>query len=183
VRLSVIALVAACGSASNPSSPAPTGPVTADEVATPTEQAAAAPPTQAVTQAAASPPPSFPATCHEIAKDIEKLARQYPQLINFRAVDQKDCWISYEYKTHRSTSRGGWSAGVPQPDPDGVWFHIGVYDPNGPDAQAQIHTQPVVPNWWIGSRKVMYLILEGDKAKRAAPAITKILERHGMQTR
>ena len=178
MRLSVLALIAACGSASNPSSP----PVVAtDEVATPTEQAAA-PPTQAVTQAAA-PPAAFPATCHEIAKDIEKLARQYPQLINFRAVDQKDCWISYEYKTHRATTRGGWSSGVPHPDPDGVWFYIGVYDPSGPDAQAQIHTQPVVPNWWIGSRKVMYLILEGDKTKPAATAISKILERHGMQTR
>ena len=144
--------------------------VAADEVATPTELAAA-------------PPASFPSTCREIADDIEKLTRQYPQLTNFRAVDQKDCTIRYEYKTHRPTTRGGWSSGVPHPDADGIWFYIGIYDPNGPDAQSQIHTQPVVPNWWIGSRKVMYLILEGTQTKSASATIAKILERHGMQTR
>ena len=176
--------------------------VAADEVATPTEQSAppqqaAMPQQAALPQQAAMPQQavlpqqavrsvaksSFPATCKAIADDIEKMAREYPQLINFRAVDQRDCAISYGYKTHRATTRGGWSSGVPHPDPEGIWFYIGIYDPNGPDAQSQIHMQPVVPNWWIGSRKVMFLILEGDKATPAAGAIMKVLERHGLQTR
>lgn len=127
--------------------------------------------------------PAFPATCKAIAADIEKLARQYPQLINFRAVDQRECTITYRFNTHRATTRGGWSSGVPHPDPDGVWFYIGIYDPNGPEAHSQIHTQPIVSNWWLGSRKVMFLILEGEKTTRAAGALLKILERHGMQTR
>jgi hypothetical protein len=130
-----------------------------------------------------APSPSFPGTCRAIAADIEKLARQYPQLINFRAADQRACAISYGFKTHAAQSRGGWSSGVPHPDADGIWFYIGIYDPNGPEATAQIHMQPVVPNWWLGSRKVMFLILEGDRTTRAVGALTKILEHHGMQTR
>ena len=181
MRFSVIALLAACSSASNPSNAGPPA-VAADEVATPTEQAAAAPalPQQAVIPVAN---PSFPGTCNSIADDIEKVARQFPQLINFRAADQHDCTIRYQHKTHPPARTGGWSSGVPHPDADGIWFYIGIYDPNGPAAESQIHTQPVVPNWWIGTRKVMFLILEGDKTTPAAAAITKILERHGMQTR
>ena len=182
MRHCVLALLAACGSAASPSNGgAPS--VAADEVATPTEQAAAAPPTQAVSQGVRVSPPSFPATCDSIAEDIEKISRVYPQLINFRAVDQRDCAISYGHKTHKATTRGGWSSGVPHPDPDGIWFYIGIYDPNGPAASLQLHTQPVVANWWLGSRKVMFLILEGKQTKRAAGELMKILERYGMQTR
>jgi hypothetical protein len=178
VRSSVLVLLAACGSASNPSSPPA---VADDEVATPTEQAAApAMPQQAVIPVAN---PSFPGTCNSIAAGIEKIARQYSQLINFRAADQKGCTIRYQHRTHAPARTGGWSSGVPHPDADGVWFYIGIYDPNGPDAESQIHTQPVVPNWWIGPRKVMFLILEGEKTKPAAAAISKILERHGLVTR
>jgi hypothetical protein len=41
--------------------------------------------------------------------------------------------------------------GLPNPNPDGIWFHIGVWDPNDPaEANSQINTQPVMPPWWIG---------------------------------
>lgn len=177
MRSLLVVVVAACGSTATPS-----GPLQSDEVPTPTEQAATAP---AIPQQRAVIPVqvTFPATCTSIASDIEKLTRQYAQLANYRAVDQAECTIRFAHKTHRSTARGGWSAGVPQPDPDGIWFYIGIYDPRGPEAQAQIHMQPVVPDWWIGSRKVMFLILEGDKTTPAAGAIMKILERHGLVTR
>jgi hypothetical protein len=178
VRSVLVMVAAACGSTASPNQGAPA--VQADEVATPTEQAASAP---VMPQQAAVIPVTFPATCKSIAGDIEKLTRQFPQLTSYRAVDQHDCTIRYQHKTHKPTTRGGWSAGVPQPDADGIWFYIGVYDPNGPEAQSQIHTQPVVPNWWIGSRKVMFLILEGDKTTPAAGAIMKVLERHGLVTR
>lgn len=173
-------MLAACGSAAGPSNNAPA--VNADEVATPTEQAATAP---VIPQQRAVIPvrAKFPATCKSIADDIEKIARQYPQLANYRAVDQRECAIHYEHKTHEPTARGGWSAAVPAPDPDGIWFYIGIYDPDGPEASAQIHTQPAVPSWWLGERKVMFLILEGDKTTPAAGAIMKILERHGLVTR
>ena len=158
--------------------------VAADEVATPTEQGAAP---QAIPQQATAvpqgPTPSFPSTCNAIADDIERITRQYPQLMGFRASDQRDCTIRFEHKTHRASRTGGWAAGVPHPDADGIWFYIGIYDPNGPAAELQIHTQPGTPNWWIGSRKVMFLILEGEKTTRAAAAIMTILERHGLVTR
>lgn len=160
----------------------------ADEVPTPTETAPvqqAAMPQQAIAgpRTTTAARPTFPATCNAIARDIEKLTKQYAQLANYRAVDQRDCKISYGYRTHRPTTRGGWSSAVPAPDPDGIWFYIGIYDPNGPDAMSQIHTQPVVPNWWLGARKVMFLIREGDRTTKAAGAIMKVLEKHGLETR
>jgi hypothetical protein len=160
--------VVGCGSASNPSNAGPPA-VAADEVATPTETAPAA----AV---------SFPATCRAIASDLETLTRQFPQLANYRAVDQEDCHVSYKHKTHRSTARGGWSAGVPHPDDDGIFLYIGIWDPNGSDMR-QIDTQPFTGDRWIGDRRVTYLILEGKKVTSADAAITKILERHGMTMR
>jgi hypothetical protein len=168
----------ACGGTASPN-----GPLQSDEVPTPTEQAATAPVIPQQRAVIPVAPASFPATCKSIAGDIEKLTRQFSQLANYRAVDQKDCTIRFKHKTHAATTRGGWSAGVPNPDADGIWFYIGIYDPNGPEAQSQIHTQPVVPDWWIGSRKVMFLILEGDKTTPAAGAIMKVLERHGLVTR
>jgi hypothetical protein len=127
-------------------------------------------------------PKPWPATCRAIADDIERIRSEYPQLVEFRAATalRGDCTMSYEHHTHRATTRGGWSAGVPHPDPDGIWFYIGIYDPAGPEAMSQIHTQPVVPDWWIRDRKVMVLVLEGDQTKRAGQALLAILQRHGM---
>lgn len=127
----------------------------------------------------------YPGTCRAIADDIERLRTQYPQLVDFRIVDalRPNCTISYGWHTHRPTTRGGWTSGVPEPDPDGIWFYIGVYDPNGPDAQSQIHTQPMVPNWWIGERRVMFLLREGDQAKKVGGELMKVLAKHGMVTK
>jgi len=131
------------------------------------------------------PVQDYAATCRAIADDIERIRGGYAQFVEFRAsaARQSDCTMSYAFHTHKPTSRGGWSSAVPQPDPDGIWFYLGVYDPNGPDAMSQINTQPMVPNWWIGDRRVMFLILEGERTKLAADAILAILHRHGMITK
>lgn len=84
--------------------------------------------------------------CAEIARDIAALKPRYPQLSAFDAngviVGHGECWINYAYRTHRATHRGGWMAQVPNPDPDGVWFHIAIWDPEGPGRMSQINTQP-----------------------------------------
>ncbi len=127
---------------------------------------------------------SFTTTCAAIADDIETLTRQYPQLREYRAVDSKPCSISYGYHTHRADHAGGWSASVPNPDPDGVWFHIGVWDPKDPvESSSQINTQPVLPPWWIGDRRVTFLILEGTQTKPIGDALITVLRRHGMTER
>jgi hypothetical protein len=124
----------------------------------------------------------YPAICTAIADDIEQIARDYPQLADYdaRSARTAECTISYDYHTHRATKGGGWAAGVPNPDPDGVWFHIGVWDPSSPEATMQINTQPVLPSWWIGGRRVTFLSLEGEQVKPVSSALLAILKRHGM---
>jgi hypothetical protein len=175
--------LAACSSASNPSNGPPA--VAADEVPTPTETASAPqatpPPQQAVPQATPPPNVSFPQTCNEIARDLETLTRQFPQLVNYRAADQKDCHVSYEYKTLPPSGRGGgWSAGVPRPEAGGVFLYIGIWDPNAKDNR-QLDTQPMTGDWVIGDRRVTFILLEGDTVKSAGTAIRRLLERHGMR--
>ena len=115
-----------------------------------------------------------------IAEEIEALKNQYPQLISFKSainVDPENLSISYEYKTHKSKHRAGWTAGVPNPDDNGIWFYI---DFHSPDSQAQIHTQPVMPDLCIGEKKVAFLILEGKKTESLSELLYKILNHHGV---
>ena len=110
-----------------------------------------------------------------IAEDIEALKNQYPQLINFISainVDTVNLSISYEYKTHKSIQLAGWVAAVPNPDDDGIWFYI---DFHSPDSQAQIQTQPLMPDLCIGDKKVAFLILEGQKTQSIRENLNKIL--------
>jgi hypothetical protein len=125
--------------------------------------------------------PDAPETCAAIAADIEALRPRFPALVEYRAsaAQRSDCYISYGW--HTSPGHGaGWAGGVPNPDPDGVWFYIGIYDPAGPEAQSQINTQPVTPDWRLGSRKVTFLVLEGESGIGAA--IHDVLSRHGLRT-
>jgi hypothetical protein len=155
--LVIVILLAACGSAQSP-----TG--------TPREPGAG----EAI---------DYPTECKRIADELEVLDRQFPQMADYRSVDaHHDCRLSYEHHTHRSRRAGGWSAEVPNPDPDGVWFHIGLWDPNDPrEANAQINTQPMLPDWWIGERRVTFLILEGEHTKSVADAIIAVLKRHHLR--
>lgn len=114
-----------------------------------------------------------------VARDIEGFKGEYPQLEAFSAskqVDQEGLALSYDFRTHPSTHRGGWTAGVPNPDPDGLWFYIDIHSP---DSTAQIHTQPVVPMLCLGTDRVMLLILEGAETKTVGGELWKLLEKHG----
>ena len=131
-------------------------------------------------------PPASPdaaASCEAIATDIEGLRPRFPALVEYRAstAERRDCYISYGWHTHRG-SGAGWAGSVPNPDRDGVWFYIGIYDPAGPDAESQINTQPMTPDRRLGSRKVMFLVLEGEAAPGVGAAILDVLSRHGMRT-
>jgi hypothetical protein len=129
--------------------------------------------------------PTFPATCAAIAADLETLRPQFPALVEYRGdtAQKHACWIEYGWHTHRSTGTGGWTSGVPNPDRDGVWFYIGIYDPNGPEASSQINTQPMTPNWWLGDRKVMVLFLAGDDVHGLGEQVMVVLTKHGLVTR
>jgi hypothetical protein len=124
----------------------------------------------------------YPAICAAIAAEIEELGREYSQLAAYDANSARsDCTISYDYHTHDPPrGRGGWAGSVPEPDPDGIWFHIGVWDPRSSEATMQINTQPALPPWWIGDRRVTFLVLEGEQVKPVAAALVAILKRHGM---
>lgn len=115
-----------------------------------------------------------------IADEISTLKESYPQLAEFsttKNLQTESLTISYEYKTHEPKRRGGWTSGVPNPDPDGLWFYIDLHDPN---SIAQIHTQPVVQKGVVGEKEVMFLILEGEKTKPLSGKIWEILKNNGI---
>jgi hypothetical protein len=115
-----------------------------------------------------------------IAQGIEGLKGEFPQLKEFspeQAFDAERLTISYSYRTHRSDRRGGWTAGVPNPDEDGIWFYIDLHDP---DSQAQIHTQPVTVALCLGQKRAMFLILEGSQTKSVAGRISSLMSEHGI---
>jgi hypothetical protein len=114
-----------------------------------------------------------------IANDIMKLKKDYPQLADFNIKDNLHknlLEITYDYHTHKSKFRGGWSSCVPNPDDDGIWFYIDIHDR---DSMAQIHTQPVVPEFQIGNKVLFMLILEGKNTKPVSAELNKILRHYG----
>jgi len=126
---------------------------------------ATAAPTATAPAPAAVLPSSALATLQAIAADIEALAATCPQLADFhasKALRADDLSISYAFRTHRPTHHGGWTSGVPEPDPDGLWFYI---DLHAPDSRSQIDTQPAVPTLDVLGRKLMMLVLEGSAGR------------------
>lgn len=116
-------------------------------------------------------------TLRSIASDIEQLKNGYPQLQEYSAeknIDLERLVIEYSYKTHDSELRGGWTSGVPNPDPDGIWLYIDMHEPN---SAAQIHIQPEMPNLCYGDKRVAFLILEGAKTKTVKAEISRILSK------
>ncbi len=124
--------------------------------------------------------PQYEAVLRQITNDLSNLGNEYPQLRDFSArveFSPDRLSISYAYHTHEPGRRGGWTAAVPNPDDDGIWFYIDFHDPR---SQAQIHTQPVTAPLCLGSRKVSFLILEGKNTKPAGGKIRAILSKHGV---
>lgn len=121
----------------------------------------------------------------KVARDIEKLKSDFPQLEDFSVRKHFDSSLKrqpvpaivYSFHTHAARHAGGWTAGVPNPDDDGVWFYIDLHDP---DSTAQIHTQPVTMSLCLGDKRVSFLILEGAGTKSLDPVIREILRKHGV---
>jgi hypothetical protein len=120
-------------------------------------------------------------TLGAIARDIERLQPDFPQLEAFSAarnLDAATLQITYAYRTHAARHPGGWTAGVPNPDDDGLWFLVDFHDPA---STAQLHTQPMTgPALCLGDKRVAFLILEGAKARPVQGAIHAVLVRHGV---
>lgn len=120
-------------------------------------------------------------TLASIATNIESLKDKHPQLKEFsrqKNLSAKTLSISYAYRTHEPRRMGGWTSGVPNPDDDGIWFHIDFHDPA---STAEIHTQPMtVAPQCLGNMRVSFLILEGAKTKPAAGPIWRVLRNHGV---
>jgi len=130
-------------------------------------------------------PVSFPQTCDAIARDIEALVPEYPQLANYRAADQQHCHISYSYKTvdvsDRSdmpTQRAGYRGGLPDVEPDGVFLYIGIWDPKD-KYNSQLDMQ-VSGIYEVGDRRVTFLLFEGEQTKKLSAEVQRIFERRGV---
>lgn len=129
----------------------------------------------------ATPTDDYVQTLEAIARDIESLKNEFPQLKEFSIAEnlhREQLTISYHYHTHAPTQRVGWTGGVPNPDDDGVWFYLDFHDP---DSQTQIHTQPIMIPAGIGQKRVSFLILEGNKTKSIEGRIWSILRKHGVR--
>jgi hypothetical protein len=126
--------------------------------------------------------PDYPGALRAIANEIEALKGEYPQLRDFSAsasVDATRLAIDYSFHTHRPAPTGGWTSGVPNPDDDGIWFHIDLHDPG---SNAEVHTQPKVSTRTrAGGKQAYMLILEGEKTRRAESRLWAIVKRHAGQ--
>ena len=116
-----------------------------------------------------------------IAGEIENMKEQYSQLHDFSRqanVNANTLAISYAYRTHKAKHAGGWTAGVPNPDEDGIWFYIDFHDPA---STSQIHTQPAFRSpQCLGNMRVSFLILEGPRTASVSGAIWQALKKHGV---
>ncbi len=115
----------------------------------------------------------------DIAEEINLLKSKLPELEDFQIdknVDLENLQIDYAFKTHDSQSQVGWTAGVPEPDNDGIWFYINIHDP---DSMAQIDTQPGGISLCLKSKRVTFLMLKGRKTKIGGE-IDEILKKHGV---
>jgi len=116
-----------------------------------------------------------------IAMDIEKLKTSFPQLRDFSAATHLHAEppsISYAFHTHAPERTGGWTSGVPNPDPDGIWFYIDLHDPS---SKLQVHTQPVTASLCLGKSRVSFLLLEGPDTLSLYGPISSALAKQGVR--
>jgi hypothetical protein len=114
-----------------------------------------------------------------VAADIEKLKADFPQLRDFSATTHLHAEppaIDYAFRTHSPERRGGWTSGVPNPDADGIWFHIDLHDPG---SNLQLHTQPVTVALCLGESRVSFLMLEGRDTRSLHGPIRNALTKQG----
>lgn len=114
-----------------------------------------------------------------VAADIESLKSDFPQLRDFSAATHlraEPPSISYGFRTHEPARTGGWTSGVPNPDADGVWFHIDLHDPH---SSLQLHTQPMTVPLCLGESRVSFLMLEGRETRTLYGPIWSALAKQG----
>lgn len=115
--------------------------------------------------------------CEDIAKEIESIKSEFPQLIEFEvSKNLNNCKIDYQYKCH-NVDRPGWRN--IDPDPEGIWLYIELWDENNP---SQINTQPFLPKQYIKDKRMTFLIIEGEKTNSVNKVILEILKKHGLRT-
>jgi len=114
-----------------------------------------------------------------VAVDIEKLKTDFPQLREFSAVKHLSAEppsIGYAFRTHEPKRTGGWTSGVPNPDADGIWFHIDLHDPG---SELELHSQPVTASLCLGESRVSFLLLEGRDTRSLYGPIWSALSKQG----
>jgi hypothetical protein len=119
-----------------------------------------------------------------VAEEIAALKKTYPQLKEFsidKHADLERLKIDFSYHTYEPQHTGGWTSGVPNPHPDGVWFYIDLHDK---DSTAQIHTQPISgTSLTFGNKNICFLILEGSETDSLSGEMILIFERNGAKLR
>ena len=124
----------------------------------------------------------YASTLLAIARSIEGLKPEYPQLAEFSAsahTDVDGLKVTYAYRTERPAPTGGWTSGVPSPTEGGVWLYVDFHDVA---SASEIHTQPVVPRYRFRDKKAMLLLREGTGTKPLEGAIVRILLAHGVRS-
>lgn len=115
-----------------------------------------------------------------MAEGIAALKHAYPQLADFDPrvhAHPNALRIDYAYHTHAPAPGAGWTAGVPHPDDDGVWFHL---DLHAPDSTLQLHTQPMQARpLCLGRWRVSLLVLDGARTRSLAGALGALLRNAG----
>ena len=114
-----------------------------------------------------------------VAVDIELLKTHFPQLRDFsvaKHLQAEPPSIGYAFRTHAPARTGGWTSGVPNPDADGIWFHIDLHDPG---STLQLHTQPVTASLCLGESRVSFLMLEGRDTRSLYGPIWSVLAKQG----
>jgi hypothetical protein len=114
-----------------------------------------------------------------VAMDIEKLKTDFPQLREFSAAEHLRAdppSIGYAFRTRAPERTGGWTSGVPNPDADGIWFHIDLHDPG---SELQLHTQPVTASLCLGKDRVSFLMREGRDTRSVYGPIWSALSKQG----
>lgn len=123
--------------------------------------------------------------CVAIARDIAALKPVFPALKDFdpaAAVAPGAGELVYEYRCRVSTEAVGWHAGVPQPQPDGVWFLLRLWDPADPAAaDSPLNTQPLQPVRHLAGSRVTFLYRAGQDVAGLEDALLGVLRKHGLR--
>jgi hypothetical protein len=131
-----------------------------------------------------SPDEPYRALVRDVARAIEALKPDYPQLAEFSAAQHTQEVgqyigpnIVYTYRCGSHPPGPGWMGRMPDPKADGVWIHIELHDPA---SQTQWHRQPVVPRFRFRDKSVIVILHEGANTRSLRRSLWYILAEHGV---